>query len=549
MCHCPNYNFKGAAYYESTNHPKEEEKILADIKTNGGDITKRIFPSQQVATYHTRIAIEKVKELKKMNESLSEESEESSHMISELESQILFAIQILTSHPGIDHKEAESIVGRPYSDAMRKVYERFHGNAEVCYLYAESLMVLNAWKLYDYPTGKPLSEDVEEIETLLENALQLHPKHAGLCHMYVHLCEMSSTPEKALPVACQTLRTEFSGHLLHMPTHIDVLMGDYLSCVQYNLSAIVADQKVMRISPDTSGVSSFYFGYIVHDYHMLVYGCILGGFEKLAMEKARELNTYLTEDIFVNNPDLAVYLESYSALDIHILVRFGRWEEILQLPFPQNHTLMLYRSSSLHYARGLAFANTGNVKAAITEANQFDELGLHESAEQRILHNNNIAQLLAVDSPMLHGEVAYKNGKYDESFALLKQAVELSDGLQYDEPWGKMQPVRHALGGLLNEQGHHKEAELVFRQDLKFHPRNPWALVGLIECLNNRLGAQSSCCKEKKDETINMSTKERKDIEAELKDLDIQLTEQRQSQWADFNIVTSCACCSPKGSR
>ena len=192
MCHCPNYNFKGAAYYESTDHPDEEEKILADIKTNGGDITKRIFPSQQVATYHTRIAIEKVKELKKMNESLSEESGERSHMISELESQILSAIQILTSHPGIEHEEAESIVGRPYSDAMRKVYERFPDNAEVCYLFVESLMVLNAWKLYDYPTGKPLSRDVEEIETLLENALQLHPKHAGLFHMYVHLCEMSS---------------------------------------------------------------------------------------------------------------------------------------------------------------------------------------------------------------------------------------------------------------------------------------------------------------------------------------------------------------------
>ena len=82
MCHCPNYNFKGAAYYESTHHPEEEKKILADIKTNVGDNIKRIFPSQQVATYHTRIAIEKVKEIKKMNESLSEESGERSHMIS-----------------------------------------------------------------------------------------------------------------------------------------------------------------------------------------------------------------------------------------------------------------------------------------------------------------------------------------------------------------------------------------------------------------------------------------------------------------------------------
>ena len=150
---------------------------------------------------------------------------------------------------------------------------------------------------------------------------------------------------------------------------------------------------------------------------------------------------------------------------------------------------------------------------------------------------------------MLHGEIAYKNGKYDESFALLKQAVKLSDGLQYDEPWGKMQPVRHALGGLLSEQGHHKEAELVFRQDLKFHPRNPWALVGLIFCLNNHLAVQSCCCKEKKGKTINMTAKEREDIDAEIKDLNRQLNEQRQSPWADFNIVAPCACCSPKGSR
>jgi hypothetical protein len=218
LCHCPNYNFKGVVYYESTDHPDEEETFLGDITI------KRIFPSQQVATHHTRLAIEKVEELKKMNQqqvSLSEESmEESSQIISEVESQILSAIQILTSHPGIDHQEAESTVGRPYSDAMRKIHERFPDNAEVCYLFAESLMVLNAWKLYNYPTGKPLSEDVDEIETLLENALQLHPKHAGLCHLYVHLCEMSSTPEKALAIACQTLRTEFqdSGHLLHMPT-------------------------------------------------------------------------------------------------------------------------------------------------------------------------------------------------------------------------------------------------------------------------------------------------------------------------------------------
>jgi len=103
-------------------------------------------------------------------------------------------------------------------------------------------MVLNAWKLYDYPSGRPLSDDVPEIRRVLEDSMEIHPHHAGLCHVYVHLCEMSDAPEKALSV-CETLRTRFpdAGHLIHMATHIDILIGDYEACVKYNDKAIHAD--------------------------------------------------------------------------------------------------------------------------------------------------------------------------------------------------------------------------------------------------------------------------------------------------------------------
>lgn len=105
-----------------------------------------------------------------------------------------------------------------------------------------------------------------------------------------------------------------AGHLVHMPTHIDVLVGDYESCVRYNHLAIIADEKLMRISPDTADTDSFYFGYIVHNFHMLVYGAILGGMESIAMNTAHQLNGYLNENVFVQNPDLTAYLEAYSAL-------------------------------------------------------------------------------------------------------------------------------------------------------------------------------------------------------------------------------------------
>jgi tetratricopeptide (TPR) repeat protein len=353
-----------------------------------------------------------------------------------------------------------------------------------------------------------------------------------------------------------------------MPTHIDVLVGDYESCVRYNHLAITADEKMMRVSPDTAGTESFYFGYIVHNFHMLVYGAILGGMEAIAMETAHKLNAHLNEDLFVQNPDLTAYLEAYSALgklfladfpclnsveissslpDIHVMVRFGRWKRILELPFPKYPLLMLYRSASLHFARGLALANTGHLDMAITEANLFDELRLNPSAEMRILHNNTVLDLFAVDAPMLRGEIAYKKGDYSEAFALLRTSVERQDGLNYDEPWGKMQPIRHALGGLLCEQGYFDEGEVVFRKDLHFHPNNPFGVIGLIGCLRGRLKlAQGSCCKKKmtcSSFPAKLSSEDIEKIEGEIIRLEESLDEQRQSSFADFPIRVPCQCC------
>lgn len=237
------------------------------------------------------------------------------------------------------------------------------------------------------------------------------------------------------------------------------------------------------------------------------------------------------------------------------MVRFGRWKEILQIPFPRYPLLMLYRSASLHFARGLALANTGHIEMAITEASLFDELRLKPSAGMRILHNNTVSALFAVDAPMLRGEIAYKSGKYSEAFALLRKAVELQDGLNYDEPWGKMQPTRHALGGLLCEQGYYDEGEEVFRKDLKFHPNNPFGLIGLLSCLRGRLKVSSgspSCCKKKtqdnssphsKLKSVSVCGEDRVNMEAEVEQLQAALVEQRKTSWADFPIDVPCQCC------
>jgi hypothetical protein len=242
LCHSPNYNFKGGAYYESACHYDDVGKF--DLQC--------IFPSQQVAERHSKMAIEKVEELRKLHRSSSgggkrkgkkgknKQSKTSQtqpkaensgsgdddgtsndankpEMISDMETQWLAAIRVLTGCPGVDPDLSYETVGRPFADAMRKVYQNYPEDPEIAYCFAESLMVLNAWQLYEYPSGTPVSPDVVETREVLEKSLKLHDHHAGLCHMYVHLSEMSANPEKAL-VACAPLRDQFpaAGHLIHM---------------------------------------------------------------------------------------------------------------------------------------------------------------------------------------------------------------------------------------------------------------------------------------------------------------------------------------------
>ena len=356
-----------------------------------------------------------------------------------------------------------------------------------------------------------------------------------------------------------------------MPSHIDVLMGDYEACVISNETAITADSKLMNISPETAGPTSFYFGYIVHNYHMLVYGCILGGFEKKAREVAQFLNEqYLSEDWLSEHPNVVPYLESYSSMDIHILVRFGRWNEILGLKLPVDEKLMLYRTATIRYARALAYSNLSRlkrhqssrhdlnnkqcnnyIKASKVEADKYDILQANPIARDRILHNNTVAQLLAVDVPMIRGEIAYAEKNYQLAFELLRKAIKLDDTLKYDEPWGKMQPIRHALGGLLLKRGLVDEAEKVFQSDLLLHPKNPWSMKGLIQCLDLKLSHDDNCniTKKKtkslkqccdKNITKNAGVCVRK---KDHKQLCLAMVDQRNSKWADFKITHSCACC------
>jgi tetratricopeptide (TPR) repeat protein len=191
---------------------------------------------------------------------------------------------------------------------------------------------------------------------------------------------------------------------------------------------------------------------------------------------------------------MADFVEGYLPMKQHVLVRFGKWHEIIAQELPRDRELYCSTTAMMLYAQAVAHSALGHiaegerVKAAFLEAKR-------RVPESRRVHNNTVKDLLEIAEAMLDGELEYRRGNYDVAFAHLRRSVELDDALPYDEPWGWMQPTRHALGALLLEQGRVAEAEAVYRSDLGLdgklsracqHPDNLWSLHGLHECLTRR---------------------------------------------------------------
>ena len=383
-----------------------------------------------------------------------------------------------------------------FADVMRTAFETHPGHLDLRTIFVEALLNLTPWKMWDLPNGQPAQGAATlEAQAALEAAMADDPdamSHPGLLHLYIHLMEMSPVPEKALKAA-DVLRTLVpdAGHLVHMPTHIDVLCGHYQNVVHWNQKAIEADLKFYA----REGALNIYSGYRAHDYHFVIYGALfLGQFEP-AIEAVRGMAATTPEDMLrIPSPPMADFFESYLAMEPHVLLRFGKWRDLIAMQPPADQELYATLTANTHYARAVAFAALGFVDDAEAEEDVF-LAAKARVPEGRLLHNNKVADLLDIAAEMLRGEILYRKGDYEAAFEHLRRSVALDDTLPYDEPWGWMQPARHALGALLFEQGHLDEAERIYREDLglggtlgraSIHPDNVWSIKGLSDCLNAR---------------------------------------------------------------
>lgn len=378
-----------------------------------------------------------------------------------------------------------------FAEAMGEAYREFPNDFDVATVYADALMNLNPWNLWDLKTGQPIEgARTLEIKGIIDRALTLDGalQHPGLLHMYIHLMEMSPSPESALPVA-DHLRdlVPDGGHLRHMPTHLDILCGRYRAAIDSNSAAVAADERYLS----TTGPLKFYTLYHAHDHHFRVYAGMFAGCLSVCLDSVARLEEAISRELLlVESPPMADWLESFLTLRSHVLIRFGHWEEIVALELPGDRELYCTTTAMLHYAKAVAFAATGKLPEAEEQRRQF-RLAVERVKPSRTLFNNTCVDILRIAEAMMDGEVEYRHGNFERAFGHLREAIRREDNLPYDEPWGWMQPSRHAYGALLLEQGRAEEAAGVYMADLGMsdelpralrHPGNVWALHGVHEC-------------------------------------------------------------------
>ena len=404
-----------------------------------------------------------------------------------------------------------------FAEAMAPLYEKYSGNLDVTSIYVEALMNLKAWQLWDKNTATgeitPADDNTLLLVKIMEDAFEASEEakvHPALCHLYCHALELSPFPEKALPAA-DVLRNLMPGlgHLVHMPSHIDAWVGQWKEAVECNIAAVEADDRYVEL---TGNESQFYKFYRMHNHHFIVWCAMFEGQYETALKYARKAvdtlpagdeNSGVQFMLAGIIPMGAIFLESYVTMPWHVMIRFGKWDEILAEPMYDDKDVFPATIATQHYARGVAYASKGMVPEAEAEQVLFNEALKNPALAGRVLHNNLMYQdpsegpcILLVNAAVLEGEIEYRRqylakergeaSDFTAAFDHIRRGVDLSLNLAYNEPWGQMQPVRHILGALLFEQGHIEEAEAVYREDIKLWKDNMWGLLGLKLCLEAR---------------------------------------------------------------
>lgn len=386
------------------------------------------------------------------------------------ESELIHALSFRYSD---DLKKDISELNQAYMSAMQKVAEKYPDDAEVLTLYADAIMNTMPWNYWDNEGGH--RPHTMEGKQALEKAMKIDPKHPGANHFYIHLVELPQ-PDLAIRSA-ETLGALMpaAGHMVHMPAHIFIRVGRYKDAVQSNIDAIAADEDYIS---QCYSQGMYPLTYYPHNIHFLWSAATLLGDSKTAIEAAKKTAEKVPAGELAN----LHFLQDFASTPILAYTRFGKWNEILTIPYPGNqikHLALIW-----HYGRGIAFVRKNNLKEAEEELAAISSLKKDPELEKTIANFTNPSSKIAkVAYEVLAGEIAAAKGNFEEAIANLEKGVAYEDELAYSEPTAWHIPVRQTLGAILLKANQPEEAARMYKEDLAKIPKNGWSLMGLSQSL------------------------------------------------------------------
>lgn len=375
-----------------------------------------------------------------------------------------------------------------YKDEMRKVFTKFRSDENVSTLYADALMLLHPWDLYNHDfTPKPWTP---EIVSVIKHTLQLNPKQPGAHHYLIHAVEASAKPQDALNSASFLAEAMPDvSHLTHMPSHVYIRTGNYSKGIDVNDKAISGYIKYLNFFPATEENSLLYD---LHNVHMKLNCAQMAGNYKIAFDASSDIRQKIP-GFYLSLPGaLGNYVQYMHQSILFTQIRFGKWEDILKENVTDSLT---YTPVLQHFARGIAYARTNQLTLAEAELKSMKSMMQLPSLKEPLTPFNSAYDGALIAMHILEGTLAEEEKDYNKAISLFEKAVSAEDRLIYTEPRDWLLPARHYLGNALLKAGKYPEAIAVFDKDLEINPNNGWALTGIVTCyqaLKNKTSATAA---------------------------------------------------------
>ena len=394
-----------------------------------------------------------------------------------LEAKLIRALQVLYTQQTIPDQDDRD---QAYLSAMRNLNQEYPDDPDITALYAASYMSMKRWDYWD-SEGNPKAETIPVAEAL-EHIIAQGLSHPGVFHLHIHLIEASLEPERAL-VSADALEATvpIAGHVVHMPSHIYVRVGQYGKAVENNVRSQAVDLQFAELWGDypLPNIGTYPLSHRIHAGHALDfirYAATVQGNYKTASEAAwRMANRITGEAVLVRGGQKRV------SAPWLVLKIFGKWDELLALT--PAHQGTPYLDGIWSYALGSAHLAKGNIDAAFQELVNLKTIAEAPNADKYRVGATPASAVLRLAAFGLEGEVLMAQGDLSGAIEAFRAGVAIEDQNNYTEPPDWAQPMRHYLGAALLKSDQPEAAEVVYRRDLRWNQNNGWSLFGLHQAL------------------------------------------------------------------